>query len=146
MNMKRYVFCMMACFTGLIFNACAFNAEDYRKALALSDKIKSIPDDRDRYSKLKAFGAIEKNSLQGADLSGANLQGVDLERISLMHANLQGANLSYSILLYADLSEANLIGANLEHAKLLEICFKNAKLCVAKLHGAHLAYSIDKIF
>jgi hypothetical protein len=57
-------------------------------------------------------------SLQGVDLSGANLDGVDLRG-----ANLEGANLGSASLNKADLRQANLKGAIMYYAQL-----KGAKL------------------
>lgn len=51
-------------------------------------------------------------NLQGADLSHADLRGVDLTRANLRKANLRGANMMAVILKQADLRGANLSGAN----------------------------------
>ena len=60
-------------------------------------------------------------NLSGADLSRANLSGVDLSeadlsRADLSWANLSGADLSRSDLSWANLSRANLSGADLDYA------------------------------
>lgn len=56
---------------------------------------------------------LEKATSSSADLSGANLYGVDLSGADLRDANLYGADLSS-----ANLSDANLSGANLRSADL----------------------------
>ena len=59
-------------------------------------------------------------SVDGADLTGANLYGVDLSRANLTGANLTGANLSRANLYGVDLSRTDLSRA------------KNAKLIIAQ--------------
>ncbi|MGH3103169.1 MAG: pentapeptide repeat-containing protein [Gaiellaceae bacterium] len=72
------------------------------------------------------------------DLSGIQLQNLDLSRFyfggkSLTFAQMQGTRLVDAVLdgvdlSYADLSEGNLTGANLRGAKLAEAALANAKL------------------
>ena len=68
---------------------------------------------------------VEAESLGRVDLSGLNLEGADLSgfnlnRANLSGANLEGADLSGAFLRYADLSGANLEGANIEGADLFD--------------------------
>ena len=79
---------------------------------------------------LKQF--LKTNQCQGCDLSGANL-----ERLNLSGANLQGANLSSAILSGSNLSNANLEAANLQGASLSE-----AYLYRANLTGANFANAV----
>ena len=83
--------------------------------------------------KPKAEGAIENNTLSGANLSGANLS-----EASLYNANLSGANLSGTNLNGANLSGANLSGANLSGASLNGAILSGANLSGANLNEASL--------
>ena len=76
--------------------------------------------------------------LEGADLGGANLAGLDLrgwrlQYLNLRGADLGGANLEDSVQLGTDLRGANLGGANLRGVKL-----EGANLGGANLGGADL--------
>lgn len=62
----------------------------------------------------------------------------DFERAELSDANLQGIDLKGSDLSYADLSEANLIGANLRGCDLSYANLSQANLQNADLRGAML--------
>ena len=74
---------------------------------------------------------VKKNiSLQYADLSDANLQGVILNYINLAYANLSGVNLMNANLKLAILNNVDLSGANLT----------NTNLSFANLQGANLYY------
>jgi len=85
----------------------------------------------------------------GADLRGANLEGIDLAEVNLAtailgsdtqvrlfgetlqfqpHTNLRGANLTFTNLQSADLSDADLIGADLLGADLRDTNLRNANL------------------
>jgi len=61
--------------------------------------------------------------LEGADLKGKDLSGVNFRKADLEEANMTGANLSNVDFTNADLEGANLKGANLNGA-----VFKNAEL------------------
>jgi len=79
-------------------------------------------------------GWLSDGSLQGADLSEANLN---------LYANLSGADLSLAdlreaILILADLSGANLSGANLEEADLSGANLSEAKLRWAEMYRTDL--------
>lgn len=62
---------------------------------------------------------------------GANLSGADLSGVNLFNANLKGVDLSGADLSYADLFNANLKGADLSGANL-----KGADMSGANLTGA----------
>jgi hypothetical protein len=66
--------------------------------------------------------------LEGADLSGAVLGGMDLRETNLSGANLSGANLRGAYLDETDLREANLEGAHLDGANLQRADLSNARL------------------
>lgn len=72
-------------------------------------------------------GAVKKN-LSGADLSNANLQGVDFAE-----ANLTNANLSHSILRASNLERANLTNTDLVGANLCGVALDRANLTKTKL-------------
>lgn len=88
-------------------------------------------------------------SLNGADLSGADLTATDLSRAALVGANLSearligailvGANLSEATLRSANLFEADLSGANLSRASLSEGSLSGANLSRATLSDAYLS-------
>jgi uncharacterized protein YjbI with pentapeptide repeats len=58
-------------------------------------------------------------SLQGVNLSRANLHLAGLSEADLTGANLSETECSFALFDFADLSEANLVGARLEEASLL---------------------------
>lgn len=76
-------------------------------------------------------------NLTNADLKGVNLSHSDLSYADLMNANLRGANLSHADLRGANLSYANLIGADLSYANLIGTDLMNANL--------RMAVNIDKV-
>ena len=80
---------------------------------------------------LKQF--LKTNQCQNCDLSGANL-----ERLNLSGANLQGANLSSATLSGSNLSNANLEAANLQGASLSEAYLYRANLTGANFSNAGL--------
>ena len=82
---------------------------------------------------IRPFSDLFKADLSGADLSGVNLRGADLSC-----ANLRDANLSCANLLDADLRCANLIGANLSSANLRGADLRGASLSGVNLSGADL--------
>jgi hypothetical protein len=77
--------------------------------------------------------------LRGANLSGADLSGVDLRGANLSGADLYGANLYGADLSGADLSGAYLRGADLSEADLSEAYLRGAYLRGADLSGADLS-------
>jgi hypothetical protein len=91
-------------------------------------------------------------NLEGATLTLANFEGVELMWANLSHAglyhtnlsrtNLQYANLSDAVLQSAQLSGANLQNANLQRAKLNGAVLRGANLLGADLTGADLKNAI----
>lgn len=75
---------------------------------------------------------------QKANLTGANLRGIDLREANLSKAILMEANLSRAVLAKANLSEADLTKANLSEADLTDAKLKGAFLTSAKLRGTLL--------
>lgn len=73
-----------------------------------------------------------------ADLSYADLRGVNLEYAFLGYANLKGADLRGVNLSHADLNSANLNGADLREADLKYADLRRAKLKYANLNDANL--------
>ncbi len=84
---------------------------------------------------------LSKANLSGVDLSGANLSGVDLNGADLSGVDLNGADLSKADLSEADLSGANLRWANLSEADLSEADLSGANLRWANLSGANLRWA-----
>lgn len=107
--------------------------------------------------------AIQKISLDGADLANedlslANLKGLQIQNADLSDANLRGANLSSTNLSgstmggvkltnanlskatvsYSDLTGANLDNADLSSADLMESKLNGASLVSSKIHRANL--------
>jgi len=85
----------------------------------------------------------ESRSLEGANLSHANLQkaflwGANLQEANLFHANLQKANLGGANLQGADLTGAKLQGAHLLGAKLQGADLDRTELTGAFLNGVLL--------
>ena len=74
-----------------------------------------------------------RETVQDADLRGANLSDADLKDANLKDANLRDANLRG-----ADLRDANLRGANLRGANLRDANLRGADLSDADLRGANL--------
>lgn len=87
-------------------------------------------------------GLIEKGKsiidLNGADLSEANLFGVNLFGARLGNADLRGANLREAHLETADLMLAKLNSADLSKAYLIEANLNGANLSLADLREANL--------
>jgi Pentapeptide repeats (8 copies) len=77
--------------------------------------------------------------LSEADLSKAQLVGVNLSSADLFRANLTMAHLTMASLISADLNEANLTGAHLSEASLLWADLFEANLSGADLSNADLA-------
>ena len=76
------------------------------------------------------------NTLQEADLWGANLRGANLREADLREANLWGADLRGADLQGADLRGADLQGADLWRADLREANLQGANLWRADFDGA----------
>jgi hypothetical protein len=96
-----------------------------------------------RGANLQGVVGWDATNLQGAILGGTKLQsagliGADLQGADLRGANLQGANLSWAKLQGADLPGANLQGANLSHADLQGADLNGANLQGADLTGVKL--------
>ena len=81
------------------------------------------------------------NELGGirADLSGADIYGLDLRGANLYGANLIRADLRVAYLIKADLREANLSGANLSGADLYEANLSGAAVSGADVREANLS-------
>lgn len=80
--------------------------------------------------------------LTGIDLSDANLRGAILTRINLSYANLRGANLIGAGLSFTDLTGADLKGAKLSGANLRYAILSDADLTGADLTRANLMNAI----
>ncbi|MFN6563327.1 MAG: pentapeptide repeat-containing protein [Nostoc sp. ChiSLP01] len=89
---------------------------------------------------LQRYAAGERDfsvvCLDDADLSGANLAGIDFSHARLRWANLSGAILCGANLSDTDLQRANLTGANLEAANIINTCIAGANLENTNLRGA----------
>ncbi|HEU4338562.1 MAG TPA: DUF2169 domain-containing protein, partial [Planctomycetota bacterium] len=79
---------------------------------------------------------LSRAQMPGIDLSGRDLHGAVFEGASMAKAKLAGANLEDADLSGADLSEADLSGANLKNADLTRARLDKAVLKKAKLDGA----------
>ena len=100
----------------------------------MTDVSQSLPVEiRSRFGGVVLFtgnpGESQRQALERAVKSGANLSGADLSGANLSDADLYGADLCS-----ADLSGADLSGADLSGAKLY-----GATLCGANLYGATLS-------
>ena len=101
------------------------------------EKLKKILDKHLKWWRNESGGSradLSRADLSGVNLSRANLYGADLSRANLYGANLYGANLSR-----ADLSGANLYGADLSRANLSRADLSGADLSGADLSGANLS-------
>jgi uncharacterized protein YjbI with pentapeptide repeats len=78
------------------------------------------------------------NLLQGADLSGADLSGINLRGAALTQVDLSNANLTEAVLIDADLSGADLTDATLIDAELGSASLHSAQLNNSDLRGAYL--------
>jgi hypothetical protein len=81
----------------------------------------------------------KRADLRDANLSGADLLGVNLRNADLRDANLNGADLIGANLRGADLRDANLNGADLSNANLKGANLRNADLRDANLYAANLS-------
>jgi len=82
-------------------------------------------------------------SSEKSDLRNMNLSGLELENINLYQADLSGANLnktrmSGAVLMNANLRSADLTAADLADAKMTRICLRAADLSGANLSDARL--------
>ena len=80
-------------------------------------------------------------NLYGANLTGANLTRVNLYRADLTYSNLRRANLTGAILTNVNLTDANLTGADLTSANLTRANLRFANLNNVNLYRADLTYS-----
>lgn len=108
------------------------------RARGTADKVRT---DRVAVVDLVDGARLVREHGSGADLSGANLYGVNLSRADLSGANLFGADLSRAHLSGADLSEADLSEANLSGAYLYGARLSGADLSEVDLSGAYLSAS-----
>ena len=83
---------------------------------------------------------LDTNGKEGsrANLTRANLYGVNLTHANLTRANLYGANLTRANLTRANLTRANLDGVNLHGANLTHANLEGANLFSANLDWANL--------
>jgi Pentapeptide repeats (8 copies) len=84
------------------------------------------------------LNSLQEANLRGANLQEANLRGADLRGADLYNANLRGADLYNANLRGADLQEANLRGADLRGADLRGADLRGADLHGVDLHGVDL--------
>lgn len=121
------------------------DSDAMRAAIAGGPATPRTPSRRDPGARARVRAMLEAGeSLQGAELDGADLSGLDLEgrnlsRASLRGADLKGARLSRANLAEADLEGADLSGANLVNARLDEANLRDALLASATLDDAMLA-------
>jgi len=85
-----------------------------------------------------ALGYQRPRSLIGVVLGGHDLSGWQLEYINLSEADLSNTSLSGADLYYTNLTGANLRHSDLSHARLLGANLSNADLSGADLFGANL--------
>lgn len=81
---------------------------------------------------------LQELNLEGADLKNANLRNANLEMANLRKAKLRNADLTGANLSNADLAEANLVRAKLNRTKLRHANLVNANLRFAQLWHADL--------
>lgn len=82
--------------------------------------------------------AAGKRNFEKAELSNANLQGVDLKGADFSYTDLSNANLSSANLRGCDFSFADLSQANLQDADLRGAMLFSADLRQSDLQGTHL--------
>jgi uncharacterized protein YjbI with pentapeptide repeats len=116
---------LVACLTTLMSSVPSFSATSKEKAKASSVSCPTFDKFRHLKSVLKANG-----NYTGCDFSWGSLQGVDLSKANLKNANFTGADLSSASLKAANLTSAVLTNAvlteaNLSAAKLLNITSGN---------------------
>jgi pentapeptide repeat protein len=76
--------------------------------------------------------------LSGAQLDGMNLRGYDLSRANLWHARLRRADLTRADLSYAQMRGADLSGADLSHSQVRFAILSRTRLVDTILRGADL--------
>ena len=81
----------------------------------------------------QAVIAGERANFVGADLSGVNLEGLNLRYANFTGADLRGANLTGASLDYADLSKAKLQEANLNDGSLVAVVAHRASFARATM-------------
>ena len=91
---------------------------------------------------LSRYGAGERSFerliLRGAELEGADLEGINLRKADLTGANLQGVNLRGAILDHVDLARANLRSADLSATSTRATSMRDVELVGATLRNANL--------
>ena len=80
----------------------------------------------------------EKSILNGANMSGMNLEGLRFDEVYLQDAILTGANLRHTNFLAANLQRVSFWEANLQEAYLHSANLQKAHLYAANLQGANL--------
>ncbi len=99
----------------------------YKKA-AVKGQIVALQDNDIGYDEEKLKRKLGVDSLEGADLSGADLRWLYLQEANLSHANLQEADMSGSNMRNANLQGADLRGANLSRANLEDADLRGTNL------------------
>ncbi len=89
-------------------------------------------------TRLDAFAELWGADLSYANMSGLNLTGIKLGAANLNYTNLQGADLRYADLRYTWLTGSDLTGANLRQAGLYVAWLNGANLTDSNLNGAYL--------
>jgi len=89
-----------------------------------------------------SWADLRNANFSWADLTGANLFGANFSGADFCKAKLRGANLEEASLMGTNFSWANLFGANLREADLREANLDGADLREADLRGAYL-YGAD---
>jgi serine/threonine-protein kinase len=83
-------------------------------------------------------GIFHQSKLGRTNFQGADLSNADFGRASLIRVNFRDANLGRAYLSYADLEGADLRGADLSFAYLNNANLKGANLCGANLSNAKI--------
>ena len=92
--------------------------------------------------RMEERGGTEIFNLGRVSLEGVNLSGADIKMADLRNANLKGANLRETDLSKENFQDMDLRGANLEEANLQEADFRGADLAGVKLEFANLQDAI----
>jgi len=85
---------------------------------------------------------LARVDLAGANLSGADLRGANLTNASMREAFLSDTKLDGAVLRNADLDGANLSAASLVDADLANANLEGANLERAQAHGAHFSHAV----